>query len=102
MVHRRTFGWLPAVALVTVMVTAIPSTKAASPPETPKNAESIGTAHMLPDRTIVLDLVGRDHGIVGYGELRYRPGDPHYADVLEHLHGLTPGEFKPVPAWPDR
>lgn len=64
--------------------------------------ESIGTAEMRPDRTIVLRLVARSPGGArGHGTLEYKPTDPDYAKVLRHLGGLEPGQVKPVPPFPD-
>ena len=62
---------------------------------------SIGTATMLADGTIILNLIARDRGIIGHGQFTYAPGDPQYVAVLKHLGGLKPGESKPVPPWPD-
>lgn len=63
---------------------------------------SIGTATMLPDGTVVLYLVATGPGGAhGHGTLRYPPGNPDREMVLRHLGGLTPGEGKPVPPWPD-
>ena len=40
-------------------------------------------------------------GIHAHTRLVYPPTHPAYADVLEHLDGLKPGESKLVPPWPD-
>lgn len=62
----------------------------------------IGDATMKPDGTIVLDLrpelPGGGHGL---SRQEYPKTHPDYADVLEHLGGLRPGENKLVPPWPD-
>lgn len=60
----------------------------------------IGSAHMQPDGTIVLDLVARNGGVVGHGRLVYPPGHRDYEMILRHLGGLRPGETKPVPPFP--
>jgi hypothetical protein len=62
-------------------------------------AAIIGTAEMLPDGTIILRLESPD--MHAMGEFRYAPGDLDYDEVLKHLNGLSPGQIKPVPAWPD-
>jgi len=66
-------------------------------------AMSIGTATMLPDGTVVLDL--RAGGLagtpVGDGRLTYPPNHPQYREILEHLGGIRPGETRPVPPWTD-
>jgi hypothetical protein len=61
----------------------------------------IGTARMLPDGTLVLDLRAEDgQGAVGIAQRRYAPDDPAYKEVLDHLGGLVPGETKLVAPWP--
>ena len=62
--------------------------------------ESIGTARMEPDGTVILDLVARTGGVVGQGRLTYPPGHPDRGAILRHLGGLRPGEMKPVPPFP--
>ena len=65
-------------------------------------AESIGSAHMEADGTVVLRLRAEGAaGMVGEGVLMYRPTDHDYANVLGHLGGLRPGEEKPVPPFPE-
>jgi len=64
--------------------------------------QSIGTARMETDGTIVLDLRAEGPGgIVGHGRLRYAPDHARYAEVLAHLGGLSPGETKSVAPWPE-
>jgi len=68
-----------------------------------KKAGSIGSATMMEDGTIILNLRAEGpNGTIGDGRLVYRKGDKGYSDVLKHLGGLKPGEFKPVPPWPDQ
>ena len=66
----------------------------------PSRAKLIGTATMLPDRTLVLDLYtsGSMHG---QSRMTYAPDHPEYLEVLKHIGGLKPGEQKGVPPWPD-
>jgi len=65
-------------------------------------AESIGTATMTADRTIILDLRAQaPDGTVGDARLTYPKSHKDYAAILKHLGGLKPGEHKPVPPWPD-
>ncbi len=66
-----------------------------------EGTKSIGSATMLDDRTIVLDLVARSGGTTGHAQVRYPPDHPRYNKVLEHIGGLQPGEEKLVPPWPD-
>ena len=65
------------------------------------SAESIGTARMEADGTIVLDLRAERAGTVGHARFTYRPDDPQYPEVLAHLGGLAVGEEKLVPPWPE-
>ena len=63
--------------------------------------KSIGSATMEADGTIVLTLRAESPGIVGDAQLRYPPSHAQYQDILRHLGGLSPGERKPVPPWPE-
>jgi len=65
--------------------------------------DNVGTARMLEDRSIVLNLI---YWFPGGGhttptQLRYEPGHPEYADLLRHLGGMKPGETKGVKPWPE-
>ena len=54
--------------------------------------DSIGAATMLLDGTIVLELLAEGPGgMIGDVRLTYRPGEPHYPTVRDHLPGLKPG-----------
>ena len=60
-------------------------------------AEStIGSATMLSDGTIVLDLRARREGMIGDARLYYPPTHPEYKRILNHLGGLNVGETKLV------
>lgn len=61
---------------------------------------TIGSATMLADGTIVMDLRATGPGI-GDTRVQYPPTSPHYAEVLRHLGGMRPGETKLVPPWSD-
>lgn len=66
-------------------------------------ASSIGDARMLEDGTVVLTLRAEDgEGAVGSGQLRYAPNHPEYAQILQHLGGLKPGQAKAVAPFPER
>jgi len=65
-----------------------------------EQTQSIGTATMRQDRTIVLDLIARGPGLLGHGRLTYSPSDPNYEAILRHLGGLRPGEVKQVQPFP--
>jgi hypothetical protein len=67
-----------------------------------EQTQSIGTATMWPDRTIVLDLIARGPDLLGDARLTYSPGDPDYGAILRHLGGLRPGEVKLVQPWNDQ
>jgi hypothetical protein len=55
----------------------------------------IGTAKMREDGTIVLDL---RHP---WMHREIPPSHPEHAGIVAHVGGLTPGQEKPVPPWPD-
>ena len=61
----------------------------------------IGMAMMKPDGTIIIDIYGGPETNYALSHLEYRPTDPNYRPVLDHLGGLKPGERKGVPPWPD-
>ena len=67
-----------------------------------EQTQSIGTATMQQDRTIVLDLVASGPGLLGDGRLTYSPRDPNHEAILRHLGGLRPGEVKQVQPWDDQ
>ncbi len=65
--------------------------------------QSIGSARMEEDGTIVLQLRAEGpKGLIGDALLRYPPDHPEYNDILRHLGGLKKGEVKQVPPWPGR
>jgi hypothetical protein len=66
-----------------------------------EGAPSIGVATMQQDGTIVLRLRAVERGVVGEARLIYPPGHSQYQMILHHVGGLTRGETKPVPPWPD-
>ncbi len=54
--------------------------------------DNIGAATMLLNGTIVLDLRAEGPGgVIGDARLTYRPGEPHYQVVRDHLPELRPG-----------
>ena len=57
----------------------------------------IGTATMLTDGTILLQLRAEAPGIVGEAQFRYPPDDPQYQVIRAHLPTLRPGTSVPVP-----
>jgi hypothetical protein len=72
-----------------------PETEASLPTDT------IGTATMDADGVITMMLRAEDgKGTVGDAMVQYRPGDKNYADIVNHLGGLKPGQTKPVPPFP--
>ncbi|MBL8537496.1 MAG: hypothetical protein JNM59_08860 [Hyphomonadaceae bacterium] len=63
---------------------------------------SIGAATMLPDGTIQMQLRAEGPGgTIGDAMFTYPPNHPQYAEMLAHVGGLSPGETKDVPPWPD-
>lgn len=68
-----------------------------SPAQTP---DTIGSATMAADGTLVLDLRAEGPGgVLGDARLSYPPSHPQYQAVLNHLGGLKPGQSCPVPPW---
>lgn len=66
-------------------------------PETP-----IGTAKMLADGSLSMQLRAEYKDAIGDALFLVKPNDPRYGEYLAHLGGLTPGEEKPVPPWPTK
>ncbi len=67
-----------------------------------EETESIGVATIGQNGILRLRLRAEsDDGIIGDALLEYRPDDPQYAAILEHLGGLQPGQEKSVPPWPE-
>jgi hypothetical protein len=65
--------------------------------------ENIGAATMQQDGTIILDLTAEgDNGTIGDARFVYPKSHPRYQEILRHLGGLSPGQSKPVPPWPDK
>ncbi len=63
---------------------------------------SIGTARLLDDGTILLQLRAEGpNGLLGDGQISYPTGHPNYQEVMQHLGGLRKGEEKLVPPWPE-
>lgn len=60
-------------------------------------ADTIGTATMLSDGTILLELRAAAPDVHGDALLRYAPADPHYGTVRDHLPALRPGSTVAVP-----
>ncbi len=70
-------------------------------PDQDAQVESIGSATMKEDGTLVLQLRAEgEGGMVGDAYFEYKPDDLRYQETLDHLGGLQPGETKPVPPWP--
>jgi hypothetical protein len=62
----------------------------------------IGNATMMEDGTLVLDLVAEGpDGLRGIARILRPPSDPRYAAWIEHLGGMSPGDDKLVPPWPE-
>jgi hypothetical protein len=65
----------------------------------PSWPENVGTASMAADGTITLHLRSDSSGIIAETVQTYRPGDPLYAQVLQHVWDIDPGEPRPIPPW---
>ena len=76
-----------------------------TPPDarTADASASIGSASMDQARTIFLQLRAEGpNGEVGDAMFTYKPGDPKYQEIIDHVGGLAPGQSKPVPPWPQK
>ena len=62
-------------------------------------SDSIGTAQMSADGTISLQLRAEEGEMVGDSFFEYKPDSPEYAEILDHIGGLKPGEEKSVSPW---
>lgn len=65
-----------------------------------KNSDSIGTATISPDGIIGLHLRAETDGTLGDAYIEYRPDNPQYEAIKQHLGGIKPGEEKFVAPWP--
>jgi hypothetical protein len=95
------------LAAVVAAALAMPSGAAAQPSSASLNGapmdqnQTIGTATMSDDGTIVMDLRATSPGALGDGRILYKPDSPHYQEILRHLGGLNPGETKFVRPFPN-
>ncbi|MDZ4832749.1 MAG: hypothetical protein SGJ27_02995 [Candidatus Melainabacteria bacterium] len=64
--------------------------------------EYIGECIIEEDGTLILRMraVG-PRGMIGSGTMTYRTDHPNYAEVLQHIGPIKPGENKPVRPFPD-
>ena len=70
-------------------------------PNMPKVSESIGSASMLKDGTIVLTLRAEGRaGELGDGQIVYAPDDDNYTKIRAYLGPLEPGQIVPVRPFP--
>jgi hypothetical protein len=63
--------------------------------------EFIGTAKMLENGTISMKLRAVGDGVVGVGTLTYEKQHPNYAEILQHLGPMKPGDEVMVRPFPD-
>ena len=87
--------WISAAVFVSVFVSAA-AAQAPGP-----SCDPIGSAEMEQSGAIVLDLVTREGGLTGHARLRYEPSHPRFAEIVEHVGRLSPGETAVVCPWPD-
>jgi len=64
--------------------------------------ETIGSAKMLPDGTIALQLRGETNGIISENYFEVHPDDPRYKEILRHIGSIKPGQEKLVSPWPSK
>jgi hypothetical protein len=69
------------------------------PPPAPVD-HTIGSATMLKDGTIVLEMNTSMDGGPGHLTQRIRRGDVQYASTLKRIGGLRPGETKALTEYP--
>jgi hypothetical protein len=100
---------IAALAFTALALAACTHKEAAAPPVAPVAViplvpkpvdRTIGTATMLADGTIVMNL--RTSMDTGTGRLtqKLKPTDVQYAVVLKQLGGLRPGQSKPMTQYP--
>jgi hypothetical protein len=66
------------------------------------NNPNVGYAEISNDGVLTLYLVGvGGGGEIAHGIKTYKPGDPYYDKVKDHIGPIQPGEKKTVPPWPD-
>jgi len=67
---------------------------------TSSTESTIGQAHMLADRTLVLELHTSDlRDSIGAGSFRYPTVHPQYEEILAHAGPMQPGQRRPVRAF---
>ena len=97
--------WLASVVLVLPLAAAPPCGLAqpvSEPRDVPHREETIGTATMTSERSIVLRLRSQDGtGAIVEGLFSYAPGDRDYPVVLRHVGPISPGETLPVRPFAD-
>ncbi len=72
------------------------------PPAALHAQQSIGTATLQQDGTLILRLRAQGPGGErGDGVLRYPPGHPDRDALIRHVGGLAPGQTKPFPPMAD-
>lgn len=70
------------------------------PPEQPA-PKDVGSAYMDEDGVLEMSLRTESaDGMIGEALLVIRPDDPRYAQMVQHLGGLKPGEGCAIPPFP--
>jgi hypothetical protein len=85
--------------------TPLPPVEITTPAPAPADKtskESIGSATMEQDGTLVLNLRAEGPGAIGDGRLVYRPGDKNYQEILAHVGPIEKGQTVPVRPWPEK
>jgi len=110
---RAILAALPALALALILAGACRAEPSVAEPapttrnvtkEAPMTAPtSIGIATLNADGSLTLQLRAEGpSGARGDAQFVYKPTDPMYQKMLDHVGGLKPGETKPVPPWPEK
>ena len=90
--------------LLALLLVAILGCSGVSRKDVSMTSESIGTAFMKDDGTIVLSLRAEksNNKDVGESQFEYKVSDPYYQKILTHIGGIEKGQTKFVPPWPDK
>ena len=77
------------------MATEAPLPQAGTPP---RDQDHIGSASMLPDGTLHMQLRAvADDGTIGEMLMIVKPGEEGYDGYVQHLGGIQPGQHKSIP-----
>lgn len=97
------FSWLVLISVsVSAAQTPVPTLQGKPARAEIPGSLPIGSAKMLPDKTVVLTLRAETDGAIGDAQFSYKPSDPKSAEIIKHVGGLKPGMEKVVLPFPER